>query len=122
MVSALEMPEESLYVKLGDVEPVNLMQFAHQIASGMVRPHFLLSSVSYTYAQSHIHTQSHTHTHTQTTLSHTHTLIDYTQSHTHIHYTHVHEGSSMCRLILGFRCSLIWTLHPLSPSMFRQLW
>ena len=56
MVSALEMPEESLYVKLGDVEPVNLMQFAHQIASGMVRP-------SYTYPQSHTHTLSHTHTH-----------------------------------------------------------
>jgi hypothetical protein len=35
MVSVLAMPEESPYVKLGDVEPVNLLQFAHQIASGM---------------------------------------------------------------------------------------
>ena len=30
------MPEESPYAKLGDVEPVNLLQFAHQIAAGMV--------------------------------------------------------------------------------------
>ena len=35
-VSAVSMPEESPYATLGDVEPVNLVSFAHQIAAGMV--------------------------------------------------------------------------------------
>ena len=30
------MPEESPYATLGDVEPVNLVSFAYQIAAGMV--------------------------------------------------------------------------------------
>ena len=30
------MPEESPYVHLGTVEPVNLISFAYQIAAGMV--------------------------------------------------------------------------------------
>lgn len=35
-VSVVTMPEESPYVNLGDVQPVNLLQFSHQIAAGMV--------------------------------------------------------------------------------------
>ena len=35
-VSLVSMSEESPYAKLGDVQPVNLLQFAHQIAAGMV--------------------------------------------------------------------------------------
>ena len=35
-VSAVSLPEESPYATLGDVEPVNLVSFAHQIAAGMV--------------------------------------------------------------------------------------
>ena len=33
------MSEESPYVNLGDVEPVNLVSFAYQIAAGMVSMH-----------------------------------------------------------------------------------
>ena len=35
-VSVVSMPEESPYANLGDVEPVNLISFAYQIAAGMV--------------------------------------------------------------------------------------
>jgi serine/threonine protein kinase len=35
MVSVVSMPKESPYAELGEIQPVNLMQFAHQIASGM---------------------------------------------------------------------------------------
>ena len=38
-VSAVSMPEESPYATLGDVEPVNLVSFAYQIAAGMVHTH-----------------------------------------------------------------------------------
>lgn len=33
---SVAMPEESPYANLGDVEPVNLISFAYQIAAGMV--------------------------------------------------------------------------------------
>ncbi|CAI7996026.1 Proto-oncogene tyrosine-protein kinase receptor Ret, partial [Geodia barretti] len=35
MASVVSMPKESPYAELGEIQPVNLMQFAHQIASGM---------------------------------------------------------------------------------------
>lgn len=35
-MSSVAMPEESPYATLGDVEPVNLISFAYQIAAGMV--------------------------------------------------------------------------------------
>ena len=38
-VSLVAMSDESPYVDLGDVEPVNLVSFAYQIASGMVVLH-----------------------------------------------------------------------------------
>ena len=34
----MSISEESPYAKLGDVQPVNLLQFAHQISAGMVIP------------------------------------------------------------------------------------
>ena len=36
-MSVVSMSEDSPYVNLGEVEPVNLISFAFQIASGMVR-------------------------------------------------------------------------------------
>ena len=43
MVSVVSMPKESPYAELGEIQPVNLMQFAHQIASGMVRKYLLVT-------------------------------------------------------------------------------
>jgi hypothetical protein len=43
MPSVVSMPKESPYAELGEIQPVNLMQFAHQIASGMVRKHLLVT-------------------------------------------------------------------------------
>ena len=45
-VSVVAMPEESPYASLGEVEPVNLVSFAYQIAAGMVRAKQLVNNSS----------------------------------------------------------------------------
>ena len=52
----------SPYADLGEVDPVNLISFAYQIASGMVSPnHFFLMGLLYTYMCVHMdaHLQLH---------------------------------------------------------------
>ena len=46
-VSVVSMSEDSPYVNLGEVEPVNLISFAFQIASGMVSTYTSLQVLSW---------------------------------------------------------------------------